>query len=141
MFWGAHHFWWASQTNFGSSYFVRALKIVIVWPWKLISYRISPFKSGFNHCSFCSSVPYLTKTSILPVSGALQLNTYGLSWILLEFHNFHHQSLKFCKEVNLLCKIKRSTDLNMFWSNQFYFSLRKSKCSRNFNHLIIFINS
>ena len=27
--------------------------------------------------TFCCSVPYLTSTSILPVSGALQLNTCG----------------------------------------------------------------
>ena len=34
---------------------------------------ISPSSSGFSHLSCCSSVPYLTRTSMLPVSGALQL--------------------------------------------------------------------
>ena len=33
---------------------------------------ISPPKRGFNQVSFCSSEPYLTSTSIFPVSGALQ---------------------------------------------------------------------
>src|ERR1700712_4186927 len=31
---------------------------------------ISPFRRGFNHSSFCSAVPYLASTSMLPVSGA-----------------------------------------------------------------------
>ena len=34
---------------------------------------IFPSKSGFNHLSCCSSLAYLAKTSILPVSGAEQL--------------------------------------------------------------------
>src|SRR5690349_231065 len=37
--------------------------------------RISPASNGLSHCSFCSSVPYRASTSILPVSGAEQLNT------------------------------------------------------------------
>lgn len=37
--------------------------------------RILPSKSGFSHCSFCSSVPYRTSVSMFPVSGAVQLNT------------------------------------------------------------------
>ena len=36
---------------------------------------ISPARRGFNHFSFCSSLPYLSITSILPVSGAEQLKT------------------------------------------------------------------
>src|SRR6266446_597823 len=39
--------------------------------------RISPASSGFNQRSFCSGVPYRASTSILPVSGAEQLNTSG----------------------------------------------------------------
>src|SRR5699024_5224231 len=39
--------------------------------------RISPAKSGSSHFFFCSSDPYRANTSILPVSGALQLNTSG----------------------------------------------------------------
>src|SRR5690606_32493805 len=39
--------------------------------------RISPFSKGFNHFSFCSSVPNWTRTSMFPVSGALQLKTSG----------------------------------------------------------------
>jgi hypothetical protein len=37
--------------------------------------RISPFISGFSHWRFCSLVPYRMNTSMLPVSGAEQLNT------------------------------------------------------------------
>mmetsp|Transcript_37885 Transcript_37885/g.93111 ORF Transcript_37885/g.93111 Transcript_37885/m.93111 type:complete len:319 (-) Transcript_37885:246-1202(-) len=37
--------------------------------------RISPLRRGVSHRSFCSSVPYLSSTSMLPVSGAEQLNT------------------------------------------------------------------
>ena len=37
--------------------------------------RISPRSKGLSHCSCCSGVPYRAKTSILPVSGAEQLNT------------------------------------------------------------------
>src|SRR5687768_7144888 len=37
--------------------------------------RISPSSSGFSHRSFCSGVPYFSRTSMLPVSGAEQLNT------------------------------------------------------------------
>ena len=36
---------------------------------------ISPSKRGFSHLSFCSSLPYLSKTSMFPVSGAEQLKT------------------------------------------------------------------
>ena len=39
--------------------------------------RISARSSGSSHCSFCSSVPYLSSTSMLPVSGALELKTSG----------------------------------------------------------------
>lgn len=35
--------------------------------------RISPFSSGCNHCFCCEGVPYFSKTSIFPVSGAEQL--------------------------------------------------------------------
>ena len=38
---------------------------------------ISPASSGVSHRCFCSSVPYLTRTSMLPVSGAEQLNTWN----------------------------------------------------------------
>ena len=38
--------------------------------------RISPLSRGVSHCAFCFSVPYLTNTSMLPVSGAEQLNIY-----------------------------------------------------------------
>ena len=36
---------------------------------------ISPVSNGSNHSFFCSSVPYLSITSIFPVSGAEQLKT------------------------------------------------------------------
>src|SRR5580698_1969016 len=39
--------------------------------------RISPARSGFNQSRFCSSDPYLTRTSMFPVSGGLQLKTSG----------------------------------------------------------------
>src|SRR6516162_576885 len=39
--------------------------------------RISPARSGVSQRCFCASEPYFTSTSILPVSGALQLNTSG----------------------------------------------------------------
>src|SRR5690554_2624038 len=39
--------------------------------------RISPASKGFSHCSCCSSLPYRAMVSILPVSGAEQLNTSG----------------------------------------------------------------
>ncbi len=39
--------------------------------------RISPASSGCNQRSCCSGVAYFINTSILPVSGALQLNTSG----------------------------------------------------------------
>ena len=39
--------------------------------------RISPRSNGSSHCCFCSAVPYLSSTSMLPVSGAEQLNTSG----------------------------------------------------------------
>ena len=41
--------------------------------------RIWPSSSGSSHWSRCSSDPYLSRTSMLPVSGALQLNTSGAS--------------------------------------------------------------
>src|SRR5579863_1341430 len=39
--------------------------------------RMSPARSGSSHSRFCSGVPYRTSVSILPVSGAEQLNTSG----------------------------------------------------------------
>ena len=36
---------------------------------------ISPFNKGVSHSSFWVSLPYLTKTSMFPVSGAEQLKT------------------------------------------------------------------
>ncbi len=39
--------------------------------------RIRPSSSGSSHSLRCSAEPYLTRTSMLPVSGALQLKTYG----------------------------------------------------------------
>src|ERR1700690_4605346 len=39
--------------------------------------RISPANSGVSHRAFCSGEPYFTSTSMLPVSGALQLKTSG----------------------------------------------------------------
>src|SRR5262249_59631105 len=39
--------------------------------------RISPAKSGRSQRSFCSTLPYRTRTSMLPVSGAEQLKTSG----------------------------------------------------------------
>src|SRR6185503_18993026 len=39
--------------------------------------RILPASSGSSHCLRCASDPYLTSTSMLPVSGAEQLNTSG----------------------------------------------------------------
>ena len=39
--------------------------------------RIRPSSSGSSHSSFCAWLPYLSSTSMLPVSGALQLKTYG----------------------------------------------------------------
>lgn len=41
--------------------------------------RIRPSSNGSSHSVRCSAVPYLTSTSMFPVSGALQLNTYGAS--------------------------------------------------------------
>src|SRR5690606_15536106 len=39
--------------------------------------RILPSSKGLNHCCFCASEPYRHNTSMLPLSGALQLNTVG----------------------------------------------------------------
>ena len=39
--------------------------------------RICPSSRGSSHSAFCASVPYFSSTSMLPVSGALQLKTYG----------------------------------------------------------------
>ena len=39
--------------------------------------RISPARSGFSQRCFCAAEPYFTSTSMLPVSGALQLKTSG----------------------------------------------------------------
>ena len=37
--------------------------------------RIAPSSSGFSHCSFCAGVAARCSSSMLPVSGALQLKT------------------------------------------------------------------
>jgi hypothetical protein len=39
--------------------------------------RISPASSGTSHSCCCDSVPYFARTSMFPVSGALQLKTSG----------------------------------------------------------------
>jgi len=39
--------------------------------------RISPASSGVSHWRFCSALPYFHSTSMLPVSGALQLKISG----------------------------------------------------------------
>ena len=39
--------------------------------------RISPSSSGWSHRSFCSAVPNMVSTSMLPVSGAEQLQASG----------------------------------------------------------------
>src|SRR5688572_12780233 len=39
--------------------------------------RIFPSSNGSHHCFTCSGVPYLSSVSMLPVSGAEQLNTSG----------------------------------------------------------------
>ena len=39
--------------------------------------RMSARSSGSSHCSFWASVPYFSSTSMLPVSGALELKTRG----------------------------------------------------------------
>ena len=41
--------------------------------------RISACSSGSSQVARCSSVPYFSSTSMLPVSGALQLKTCGAS--------------------------------------------------------------
>ena len=38
--------------------------------------RMLPSSNGTSQCRFCSSVPYLISSSMLPVSGAEQLNTF-----------------------------------------------------------------
>ena len=57
--------------------------------------RISPFRSGFNHFSLCSCVPYRTNTSMFPVSGALQLKTYKTT--LLKYSKWHDISWMFTR--------------------------------------------
>jgi hypothetical protein len=39
--------------------------------------RMSPASSGSSHCFFCSSVPNMCSTSMLPVSGAAQFIAAG----------------------------------------------------------------
>ena len=39
--------------------------------------RILPSRSGSHHCLMCSGEPYFSSVSMLPVSGAEQLNTSG----------------------------------------------------------------
>ena len=39
--------------------------------------RISPVSSGCSHRAFCSAVPNMCSTSMLPVSGAWQLIASG----------------------------------------------------------------
>ena len=76
-----HHFWpfsttWSPWTSQVAFIFVASLDAtagsVIAKPE-----RISPASRGFSQRSFCSALPYLTSTSALPVSGALQLKTSG----------------------------------------------------------------
>ena len=53
-----HHFWWASQSNFGPSYFVRAIGLVIFIPhWSRLNFSVKSsniqrrtykFKTIFN---------------------------------------------------------------------------------------------
>src|SRR5258707_11076433 len=43
--------------------------------------RISPASSGSSHSFLCASVPYFSIVSILPVSGAEQLNTSPAHWM------------------------------------------------------------
>ena len=44
--------------------------------------RIWASSRGRSHCCFCSSVPNMCSTSMLPVSGALQLSAAGAIWML-----------------------------------------------------------
>ncbi len=44
--------------------------------------RISPASSGSSHRLFCSSVPNIASTSMLPVSGAEQFSAAGARWPL-----------------------------------------------------------
>ena len=44
--------------------------------------RICPSSSGSSHCFFCSSVPNIASTSMLPVSGAAQFSAAGAMWPL-----------------------------------------------------------
>ena len=44
--------------------------------------RISPASSGSSHCFFCSSVPNMCSTSMLPVSGAAQFTASGAISVL-----------------------------------------------------------
>ena len=39
--------------------------------------RIVPSSNGSSQLFFWAGLPYRSRTSMLPVSGALQLNTYG----------------------------------------------------------------
>ena len=43
--------------------------------------RISPSSSGRSHCSCCSGEPKSVRTSMLPVSGAEQLQDSGPMWL------------------------------------------------------------
>ncbi len=43
--------------------------------------RISPSSSGCSHLAFCSAVPNMCRTSMLPVSGAAQLIASGAMWM------------------------------------------------------------
>mmetsp|Transcript_120274 Transcript_120274/g.218577 ORF Transcript_120274/g.218577 Transcript_120274/m.218577 type:complete len:223 (+) Transcript_120274:791-1459(+) len=47
---------------------------LLATPGSVIAYalRMVPSSNGSSHCFFCSSVPYFSNTSMLPVSGAVQ---------------------------------------------------------------------
>ena len=76
-----HHLWPSSTT---SSPEIRAVAAIVEASEEATSgsvmrnaLRISPASSGSSQRSFCSCEPYLSRTSMFPVSGALQLNTSG----------------------------------------------------------------
>ena len=65
------------------SHFTTTMKVYLnissaLTPGSVIAKQdlISPLRSGIKYFSFISSVPYLTRTSMLPVSGALQLKIW-----------------------------------------------------------------
>ena len=50
-----HHFWWASQTNFGSSYFVRTLAIHQWRSSMFVTWDLLPGNPAFFCLPFCSA--------------------------------------------------------------------------------------